>query len=32
MKHIYIGALDPGETYQLVLINQFGDRLEGTID
>lgn len=29
---LYIGALDPGQTYQLVLTNQFGDRLEGTID
>lgn len=29
---LYIGALDPGEAYQLVLTNQFGDRLEGTID
>ncbi|WP_456087832.1 DUF3244 domain-containing protein [Parabacteroides sp.] len=29
---LYIGALDPGEAYQLVLTNQFGDRLEGAID
>lgn len=29
---LYIGALEPGETYQLVLTNQFGDRLEGIID
>lgn len=28
---LYIGALDSGQTYQLVLTNQFGDRLEGTI-
>lgn len=28
---LYIGALDSGRTYQLVLTNQFGDRLEGTI-
>ena len=28
---LYIGVLDLGETYQLVLSNQFGDRLEGTI-
>lgn len=29
---LYIGALDSGETYQLVLTNQFGDRLEGIIN
>lgn len=29
---LYIGTLDPGETYQLVLTNQFGDRLEGIIN
>ena len=29
---LYIGALNPGETYQLVLTNQFGDRLEGIIN
>ena len=29
---LYIGALEPGETYQLVLTNQFGDRLEGVVD
>ena len=28
MKHIYIGALDPGDTCRLVLTSQFGDRLE----
>ena len=28
---LYIGVLDPGQTYRLVLTNQFGDRLEGTI-
>lgn len=28
---IYVGALDSGQSYQLVLTNQFGDRLEGTI-
>lgn len=29
---LYIGTLEPGETYRLVLTNQFGDRLEGMID
>ena len=29
---LYVGALDPGETYQLVLTNQFGDWLEGVVD
>lgn len=29
---IYVGTLDSGQSYQLVLTNQFGDRLEGTID
>ena len=29
---LYIGALDPGQAYQLVLTNQFGDRLEGIIN
>ena len=28
---IYVGVLESGKTYQLVLTNQFGDRLEGTI-
>lgn len=29
---IYVGTLESGQSYQLVLTNQFGDRLEGTID
>ena len=28
---IYVGVLESGKTYQLVLTIQFGDRLEGTI-
>ena len=28
---LYIGTLEPSQTYELVLTNQFGDRLEGTI-
>lgn len=29
---LYIGALEPGRIYELVLTNQFGDRLEGVVD
>ena len=29
---IYVGALESGHRYQLVLTNQFGDRLEGAVD
>lgn len=29
---LYVGPLDSGQAYRLVLTNQFGDRLEGVID